>query len=211
MILNWRREYALLKKYCVRAIPVMLVGAMAWESLFCGRIFCTTIGRRQIDVSYIWLLSASTYWAATELMVLADGPVVVRVDSTGGWLSLARKMEEWTHRLDTSKGVRMEIGPASRCMSSCVFLWTSAHERWAHPEARFMFHGPAYGLHRKPGDGLEADAAAMEQAVRRVDPVLADHLKARQAFVPAGPKVELMAAEIAALGGNYLRLDPALR
>lgn len=74
-----------------------------------------------------------------------------------------------------------------------------------------MFHGPAYGLHRKPGDGLEADAAAMEQAVRRVDPVLADHLAARQAFVPAGPKVKLMAAEIAALGGNYLRLDPALR
>jgi len=136
---------------------------------------------------------------------------VVLVNSIGGDFGVTMAMTEALRSLETPRPVRIEVLAEGRCESMCTVLWTAAAERVAAPEARFMFHGPAYGLHRKPGDGLEADAMAMEQAVRRVDPALADYLAARQGFAPAGPKVELTAAEIAALGGNYLRLDPALR
>ena len=136
---------------------------------------------------------------------------VVLVNSIGGDFGVTMAMTEALRSLETPRPVRIEVLAGGRCESMCTVLWAAASERVAAPEARFMFHGPAFGPKRKLGAGLEVNAAVMEHAIRRVDPVLADFLKARQGFAPAGPKVELTAAEIAALGGDYLRLDPALR
>ena len=138
-------------------------------------------------------------------------PFVVRVDSRGGDFPAATRMTRALLAPGVRRPVRIEVLAGGRCESMCTVLWAAASERVAAPEARFMFHGPGYGARRKPGAGLKVNAAAMEHVIRRVDPVLADFLKARQGFAPAGPKVELTAAEIAALGGDYLRLDPALR
>lgn len=138
-------------------------------------------------------------------------PFVVRVDSRGGDFPAATRMTRVLLAPGVRRPVRIEVLAGGRCESMCTVLWAAASERVAAPEARFMFHGPAFGPKRKLGAGLEVNAAVMEHAIRRVDPVLADFLKARQGFAPAGPKVELTAAEIAALGGDYLRLDPALR
>lgn len=151
------------------------------------------------------------YWLATKIAVLEEGPVVVRVNSTGGSLFMAKQMGQWTERLDDFKGVRVEVGPNDRCMSACVYFWSSARKRWANPAAQFVFHGPGWGLSRRAGPGLEHSAALMEEGVRRVDAKLADLLKGKGAFAPASDGVPLTAAEIAALGGDYLRLDPALR
>ena len=58
---------------------------------------------------------------------------------------------------------------------------------------------------------LEAEAAAMRAAIGRVDPLLLAEIQGRGAFATVPENVTLTAAAIAALGGHYLRLDPALR
>jgi len=75
-----------------------------------------------------------------------------------------------------------------------------------------MFHAPRRplrGSERRFAE-MEAETEAMRQAIGEVDPALLAELERRGAFVPAGKDVPLTAAEIAALGGAYLRLGPGL-
>ncbi|MFZ1430787.1 MAG: ATP-dependent Clp protease proteolytic subunit [Geminicoccaceae bacterium] len=194
---------------------VLLVVVVGSELASCGFSTCVRQEKGFVQVGGLHALGARYFvrLVEAEMATGADPqlPVVVRVDSPGGDFPAATRMTKALLAPGTPRPVRIEVLAGGRCESMCTVLWAAAAERVAAPVARFMFHGPGYGARRQPGAGLEAKAAVMEQAVRRVDPVLADYLAARQAFVPAGPKVELTAAEIAALGGNYLRLDPALR
>ena len=77
-----------------------------------------------------------------------------------------------------------------------------------------MFHEATW-IERKDGKVVkvldEEGTRAMVWSIQQVDPRLAAFLEARGAFDSARPDVPLKAAEIAALGGDYLRLDPALR
>lgn len=75
-----------------------------------------------------------------------------------------------------------------------------------------MFHAP-----RRPGSTtarrfaeMEVETEAMRQAIGGVDPALLAELERRGAFAAMPLDVPLTAAEIAALGGAYLRLDPGL-
>lgn len=185
------------------------------ELVSCGFSTCVRQEKGFVHVGSIRFLGARYFVQLVEGEMTSGAdtglPFVVGVDSRGGDFHAAIRMTRAVRGLAAHRPVRIEVLAGGRCESMCTVLWAAASERVAAPEARFMFHGPASGPRRKPGAGLKVNAAAMEHVIRRVDPVLADFLKARQAFVPAGPKVELPAAEIAALGGDYLRLDPALR
>ena len=57
---------------------------------------------------------------------------------------------------------------------------------------------------------MEVETEAMRQAIGGVDPALLAELERRGAFAAMPLDVPLTAAEIAALGGAYLRLDPGL-
>ena len=194
---------------------ILLVIVVGSELASCGLSTCVRQEKGFVQVGGIHVLGARYFVRLVEAGMAfgasPDLPFVVRVDSPGGDFPAATRMTRALLAPGARRPVRIEVLAGGQCESMCTVLWAAASTRVAAPTARFMFHGPGYGARRKPGAGLEAKAAVMEQAVRRVDPVLADYLAARQAFVPAGPKVELTAAEIAALGGDYLRLDPALR
>jgi len=138
---------------------------------------------------------------------------VVLVNSIGGDFGVTMAMTEALRSLETPRPVRIEVLAEGRCESMCTVLWTAASERVAAPEARFMFHAPR---HEHSGSqrrfvGVEAEAAAMRTAIGRVDPLLLAEIQRRGAFAAVPENVTLTAAEIAALGGDYLRLDPALR
>ena len=141
-----------------------------------------------------------------------DLPFVVRVDSPGGDFPAATRMTRALLAPGTPRPVRIDVLAGGRCESMCTVLWAAASERLAAPTARFMFHAP-----RRAGSApderfarLEAEAAAMRAAIGRVDPLLLAEIQGRGAFATVPENVTLTAAEIVALGGNYLRLDPAL-
>ncbi|MFZ1430831.1 MAG: ATP-dependent Clp protease proteolytic subunit [Geminicoccaceae bacterium] len=138
---------------------------------------------------------------------------MVRVDSVGGDFGEAMAMTEALRRLSTRQLVRIEVLAHGRCESMCTVLWTAAAERVAAPGARFMFHAPRrpLGGSERHFAGTETETEAMRQAIGGVDPALLAELERRGAFAAIPIDVPLTAAEIAALGGDYLRLDPALR
>ncbi|MGE3227363.1 MAG: ATP-dependent Clp protease proteolytic subunit [Parvibaculaceae bacterium] len=137
---------------------------------------------------------------------------LVRVDSTGGDVDAGIEMAEALRNLGAYRQTRIEVLAGSSCQSMCTVLWAAASERVAAPDACFMFHKPRRRLVpavRRFAD-VDEPTAAMRAAIGRVDETLLAELDRRGAFDPVPCDVYLSAAEIAALGGAWLRLDPGL-
>ena len=171
---------------------ILLVVVVGSELASCGLSTCVRQEKEFVQVGGIHVLGARYFVRLVEAGMACgadpDLPFVVRVDSPGGDFPAATRMTRALLAPGTLRPVRIEVLAGGRCESMCTVLWAAASTRVAAPAARFMFHGPAMARGGSRVPGLEAKAAVMEQAVRRVDPVLADHLKARQAFVPCRPQ-----------------------
>ena len=199
-----------------QAVPPLLDQALRSlpEVRTCGWSSCVRRAGDVIEVGLIGPLGARRFVAAVQAKLHQPAAtLLVRVDSPGGDLLAATRMVTALRALDVARPVRIEVLMGGRCESMCTVLWAAASERLAAPAARFMFHAP-----RRAGSApderfacLEAEVAAMRAAIGRVDPLLLAEIQGRGAFATVPENVTLTAAEIVALGGNYLRLDPALR
>lgn len=201
--------------YFLMTIVCAIMIIIIFEYGKCDRMSCVTMNENEISVRHIWPTSGIMYavfltwasWTGTE-------PIVISMESTGGWFVVARWMRDWTAWVDARHGVQLVAKATGRCESFCTYVWSSAADRRAAPEASFMFHEATW-IERKDGKVVkvldEEGTRAMVWSIQQVDPRLAAFLEARGAFDSARPDVPLKAAEIAALGGDYLRLDPALR
>lgn len=145
-------------------------------------------------------------------MAEPEGSIVVQVDSRGGRVEAGMAMADALGALSRERPTRIEVVDGAVCMSMCTVLWSAATERVAAPDACFMFHGVRKETARTDDRyaGVEAQTNVMRRAIGRVDGTLLAELDRRGAFDPVPCDVYLSAAEIAALGGAWLRLDPGL-
>lgn len=198
------------------AVPPLLDDALRSfpEVSTCGWSSCVRQTSDAVEVGRIGPLGARRFVAAARAMQHQPADqLIVRVDSPGGDFQAAIRMVEVLRTQGEQRSVRIEVLAQRRCESMCTVLWAAASERVAAPEATFMFHAP-----RRAGSSseerfarLEAEAAAIRTAIGRVDPALLAEIQRRGAFAAVPENVTLTAAGIAALGGDYLRLDPTLR
>lgn len=178
----------------------------------CDWSACVRLTDSVIEVGFIGPLGAGRFEEQAEALRHSADPVVVRVNSGGGIYEDGIRMARSLDRLAGTVATRIEVRSGQRCESMCAVLWAAAGERAAAPDACFMFHGVRKGTERTDDRfaGVEAQTNAMRRAIGRVDGTLLAELDRRGAFDPVPCDVYLSAAEIAALGGAWLRLDPGL-
>ncbi len=182
------------------------------ELSHCGWSSCVRLTDRVIEVGLIGPLGADRFEKHAEALRRSADPVVVRVNSAGGIYEDGIRMARALGRLAGTVVTRVEVRGGQRCESMCAVLWSAATERVAAPDACFMFHNVRKGTERTDDRyaGLEAETDVMRRTIGRIDGTLLAELDRRGAFDPVPCDVYLRAAEIAALGGAWLRLDPGL-
>lgn len=178
----------------------------------CDWSSCVRVTESVIEIGFIGPLGAGRFEEHAEALRHSADPVVVRVNSVGGIYEDGIRMARSLDRLAGTVATRIEVRGGQRCESMCAVLWSAVMERVAGPDACFMFHGVRKGTERTDDRyaGVAAQTNVMRRAIGRVDGTLLAELDRRGAFDPVPCDVYLSAAEIAALGGAWLRLDPGL-
>ncbi|WP_207462337.1 hypothetical protein [Azospirillum sp. SYSU D00513] len=139
--------------------------------------------------------------------VLADGPVIVSLNSVGGNLEAALRMATSLRWAEQLAFVRTFVPNDATCQSACTVVFATGQDRIAGQSAVFMFHGV-----RWTGQNADHESAARLEydlerryfeALDAADPTLVEMLKARGVFDTVAPTF-LSAEEVSALGPRFI-------